>query len=432
MVKLRLLINSVDLTSAIQEEGYFLSCFDGAVIDSIELVLEDPDNTITVEDGHDFILEDFDDSNVRYFAGIVVDVQEDTVALGKDILIIASDWKMITDRSYFTAQYDDDTDKAIIQAAFTAAAVTEINTSDLVQSAQTINKMVFRGSSLRQMLDSVSEITGYFWDINKFKKLIYRPFGDNPVAFSFTDGVPNNTTTFPYYRFRRNQEIGQFNEIEVHGGIRLSTITNQVYTGNGTRKRFTLSLDFTISTDDYPLIIAGPEGSDPDIPTIDRNTGTDGTPIWTSQTVGLEEQDSGKDVLWNEGTAQVLWTVAPPNFPTASWRISGRGFVRAGFIARDEAAILTAGRVFKKVLVIPEIVDDDQAMDFANAFLAEQGPKTYISLLTNKDNIKVGDSIPITNVVLSLVAVSFQVHELTMRGLGGSTYEYGVRLKSAR
>ena len=429
MVKLRVVINDVDQTSILIQESLILDCYDGDVIDTLNIELDDQDLLVTITEGQDIILEDFDNSGSRFFGGIVVDVNLTVSGIGRIITIVASDWKMILDRSYFTAQYDDITDQVMIQNAFTEAEVTEINTVDLVQSARTLDKMVFRGTSLRQMLDAIKNITGFYWDVDKFKKLIYRPFGNNPLTFSFTES-PNNTTTFPYYNIAMTKEIGQFNAIEIHGGSRLSTISNQVYTGNGTRKRFKLGLDFTISTLDYPLIFRGLEGAEPDIPKIERNTGTDGTPVWTVQTVGIEEQDTGKDVLWNPVASQVLWTVAPPNFATNAWRISGRGLVRAAFLSRDEDAILQSGRVFLKVLTLEEVEDDDQAIDVANAFLREQGPKTYVEFNFQKDGVVVGDSLAITNTPLGLTAEQLQVHQLSMRLMGGEVYEYRVVLRN--
>jgi hypothetical protein len=429
-MKIKLIINNVDRTNILIEDSWSINNFDGDIIDIAEFELDDQNANITITEGQDLILEDDSDNTVRFFAGIIVDVRDEPLALGKLIHITASDWKMIVDRAYFTLQFDDLTDKVIIQNAFTEANVTEIDTSTSVQSARTIDKMVFRGASLRQMLDAITDITGWFWDVDKFKKLIYRPYGDATVSFSFTENA-DEVTKFPYYNISRSKEIGQFNEIEVHGSSRLSAITNQTYSGNGTRKRFTLSQDNTISTDDYPVVIRGSEGSDPDIPSIDRNTGTVGTPVWTSQTVGIEEQDTGKDVVWNPAVAQVLWTVAPPNFASNSWRVTGRGFVRAGFTAKNEAAIAIAGRVFKKVLTLPEIEDDDQAVDVANAFLREQGAKTFLQLTFQKDSVKVGDSVAITNTPLGLTALVLQVHQLTMRQLGGEVFEYTAVMRNA-
>ena len=437
MVVLKLLINYIDRTSLMQEREWHVTEFDGSIIDSIELSLEDENSNVTITEGQELVLENALDATERFFAGIIVDVDEDSFGIGRIITITASDWKMITDRAYFTLQFDNKTDKDIIQAAFVEASITEIDTETLVQSAQILDKLVFRGSSLRQMLDTVSEITGWFWDIDKFKKLIYRPYGDAPTSFSFTDGTPNDVTTFPYYLFRYRREIGQFNEIEVHGSSKLSPVLNQIYSGDGRRKRFTLSQDGTTATGgtrdgpDYPVITRGAEGAEPDIPNVDLNTGSNSNPVWTVQTVGIEEQDTGKDLVWNAAAAQVLWEVAPPNFASNSWRISGRGFVRAGFSARDEAAILFAGRVFKKVLVIPEVEDDDQAIDVANAFLRTQGPKQFVLLTTNKDGIRIGDSIAVTNVSVGLIAVVFHVNELSMRGLGGTVYEYRLVMRNA-
>tara|TARA_Y100000310_G_scaffold318377_1_gene372337 strand:+ start:344 stop:1654 length:1311 start_codon:yes stop_codon:yes gene_type:complete len=428
IMKIKLLINSVDRTSILVEDSWSIDEFDGSVLDTMELELDDTDNSVTIANDQDVVVEDNADANTRFFGGIVAELRVSPHGIGRRIFITAVDWKAILDRAYFTMAFDDDTDKTIIQNSFTEAGITEINTADLVQSARTIDKLVFRGTSLRQMMDVVSEITAWFWDVNKFKKLVYRPYGDVRSTIDFSDAA-NESTTWPYYNPNLIKDAGQFHKVIIHGAKKLSAITNQTYAGDGTRKRFTLSQDNVLSSGDYPLIVRGPEGSDPDIPTVDRNTNTNGSPTWTAQTVGVEEQDTGKDVLWNPAAGQVLWTTAPPNFADASWRITGRGFVAAAAIAEDLVASAAAGRTFTKVLVLPEVEDDDQAIDVANAFLREQGAKDRVSLTFTKDGLTVGDTVAVTSTVLGLTAVLYQIQQISMRNLGAEIYEYTALMR---
>jgi len=433
---IKLLIDGVDRTAAMREDGWSVTDNDGDLIDICQVEIEDPELAITITKDKDLIIENSADSTERFFAGIITEIASETLdGIGRIFTVTAQDWKIILDRAHFSLIHVNSNDSAIISASFTEAGITEINVADLVQTGRQIDHLVFRGSTLRLMMDTLVQITGFFWDINKFKKLIYRPYGNATAAFNFSDN-PDDSTTFPYYRFFRRESIAQYHRVEIRGGVKLTVVTNQTYSGDGTRKRFALSRDGTYSTGgvgggpDYPRIFRGPEGSDPDIPTIQRNTGTEGTPTWTTQTVGIEEQDTGKDVLWNPAAHEILWATAPPNFATNSWRITGRALVPAAAIAEDDSAVAVAGRTFTKVIVVPEVEDSDQAADLADAFLRDQGSKDLLSLTFQKDGLVVGDAINVTNAPAVFTAKQFYVHQLRMRQLGGSIFEYTAGLRN--
>ena len=439
MVKLKLLIDGVDRTSSWVEHSWVINDNDGDMIDACEVEVEDPDNTITLTENKDLVIEDDDDSTTRFFAGIITEIATETLnGIGRTYKVTAQDWKVILDRAHFSAITINANDSAIIATAFTEAGISEINTSDLVQTGRQISHLVFRGASLRVMMDTLTQITGFYWDVNKFKKLIYRPHGYVSSSFALSD-APNNTTTFPYYRFNRRKSIAQYNKIEIRGGVKLTNVTNQTYSGDGNRKLFALSRDGTTATggsgtsgQDYPMIFRGVEGSDPDIPTIQRNTGSNASPTWTTQTVGILGQDTGKDVLWNPtAPPSVEWATAPPNFAANAWRISGRALVPASHIATDDSAIAVSGRVFTKVIILPEIEDSDQAMDVADAYLRDLGAKDYLRVAITKDGLVVGDTIQITNTPHGLSSIAYFVHSMSMRSLGGEIYEYSVVLRNA-
>jgi len=439
MVKLKLLIDGIDRTSSWVEYSWVIDDNDGDMIDACEVEVEDPDNTITISENKDLIIEDDDDDTTRFFAGIITEIAIETLnGIGRTYKITAQDWKIIPDRAHFSSIFININDSAIIAAAFTEAGITEINTADLVQTGRQVSHLVFRGATLRVLMDTLTQITGFYWDIDKFKKLIYRPHGNVSASFALSD-APNNTTTFPYARFFRRKSIAQYNRIEIRGGVKLTDVTNQTYSGDGNRKLFALSRDGTTATggsgtsgQDYPLIFRGVEGSDPDIPSIDRNTGSNASPTWTAQTVGIVGQDTGKAVLWNPATPpSVEWATAPPNFAANSWRISGRGLVHASHIEDDDTAIAASGRIFTKVIILPEIEDSDQAMDVADAYLRDLGAKDYLRLAITKDGLVVGDTIQVTNTPHGLSSAVYFVHSLSMRSLGGEIYEYSVVLRNA-
>ncbi len=423
MVKLRVFVNAVDLSASFLEEGFLLEESEGGTIDVLALEFIDPSKTLNILDGHEVILEDFDDNTIRFFGGLITEARQEQEGLGLHWTVTAQDWKLLLDRSFFSKVYTNQTDAFIISDAFTEAEVTEINVADLVQTGRTIARLVFNGVSLRQMMQVLKSITGFYWDVNPFKKLIYRPEGDVLAAFNFDLAAPDLSTTFPYQEGGRSRTIGQFNAVQIVRGHKLTNVTD-TYSGDGTRTDFNLRIDGIVSGRTYHQIFRGPPGASPDIPIIEKNTGSDGTPTWTDQTVGREgSSEAGVDVIWNNLTGQLRFTTAPPNFANNSWRIQGQYLAPVVWEERDEDAIASAGRVFMKVLTVTEVETDDQAQDLAEAFLREQGAKDIINCVFDVDGLKIGDGVNVNDPTFGVNKL-YKVHKMSTSFRGGTTFQY--------
>ncbi len=423
MVRLRVFINSIDLTSSFLEDGFFLDESEGGTIDVLSMEFVDPAKSLSILDGHEVLLEDFDDNTIRFFGGLVTEAAEVEEGVGKHWTITAQDWKLLLDRSFFSKIYTNQNDSFIISDAFAEAEVTEIDSSTLVQTGRQISRLVFKGVSLRQMLETVKSITGFIWDIDPFKKLIYRPEGDVLAAFNFDLSNPDLVTTFPYQEATRSRSIGQFNAVQIVRGHKLTNVTD-TYSGDGTRTDFNLRIDGVVSGRTYHQIFRGPPGASPDLPIVEKNTGSDGTPTWTAQTVGREgATEAGVDVIWNNVTGQLQFATAPPNFANNAWRITGQYLAPVVWEERDDVAIASAGRVFMKVLTVSQVETDDQAQDLAEAFLREQGAKDTISIVFDKDGLTIGDGINVNDPTFN-VNKFYKVHKLTTSFRGATTFQY--------
>lgn len=425
MVKLRVFINAVDLTDSLLEEGFFLDESEGGTIDVLSMEFIDPTKTLGILDGHEIILEDFDDNTIRFFGGLVTEAIEEQLGLGKRWTVTGQDWKLLLDRSFFSKIYNNKDDSFIIADAFTSAEVTEINVVDLVQTGRQIARLVFNGVSLRQMMEVLKSITGFYWDVDPFKKLIYRKEGDVLAPFNFNLSNPDLVTSFPYQNATRSRTLGQFNAVQIVRGHHLTNVTD-TYSGNGTRTVFNLRIDGIVSGLTYHQIFRGPPGASPDIPIVEKNIGSDGTPNWDLQTVGREgTSESGVDVVWNNLTGQLQFTIAPPNFANNSWRITGQYVAPVVWEERDEDAIASAGRVFMKVINVSQVETDDQAQDLAEGFLREQGAKDTINSTFDVDGLKIGDGINIFDPTFGVNKL-YKVHKLTTGFRGGTVFEHSA------
>jgi hypothetical protein len=441
-VKIRLKIDGVDHQAYLLDNSWTIDDNDGSVIDSIELELLDETNTLSIVRDKDLIVEDFDDATTRFFAGIITEVVIVPEGIGRIWNITAQDWKLILDRATFQKDYVNDTDKVIIQDAFVEAGITEINTSDLVESSRIIERASFRGSTLRQMMETTSKITGFFWDINKFKKLVYRTPNSTLAAFNFSDAADESSTFF-YQNISLRQRSGQYNSVEVIGGKRLSSDVVNIYSGNGTKKVFHLTMDNAdVIGQTYKQIFREPEfqtdgetENTGKVILVQENTGTNASPVWTDRLVGIEDQDTlgeaGIQVIWNPEIWQLEWASAPPNFSLGAWRVRGRYWGHAIWSERNETAIDTSGREFKKVLNRPEIETDDEAHDIATAFLEEQGPEDGILLNFDKDGLIVGSLVKVTSSALGLTGNFHRVRHLSTSVIGGTVIKYSAVLDSS-
>ena len=107
---LKFLIDGINRTANVPEKEWDLDLHSGPTLDTINLTLDDPTNSITVLEGKDLIIEDDGDSSFRLFAGIISDVLEEPEGIGRRYNITAQDWKIILDRTTFTKDYRNQTD----------------------------------------------------------------------------------------------------------------------------------------------------------------------------------------------------------------------------------------------------------------------------------------------------------------------------------
>jgi subtilisin family serine protease len=430
-MKYRVKINSVDVTVKLLEEGFHIDGQEGGIMDTAACSFYDSDNSLSIVAGNEIIIENFDDATERQFGGLINQVTVEHDGLVRLISVAAQDWKMILSKASFAKIYNNLSDYDIIQDSFTEAGITEFDTTTFVVGVTTgrvIPRLVAKGMTLRQMLDILISITGYVWDVDAFKRLHYHSEFSSLAPFNFStayDGV----STFGYSEAKRVTTMGEYNTVEIRGGVKLVQVTD-IYSGDGARVFFNLRIDGIVAGREYHNIFRGPVGADPDVPIIEKNIGSDGVPDWDLQSVGIESIDTltAVDVLWSALAGYVEFANAPPNFANNSWRITGQYAAQAAHTQPDDVAIAAAGgRIFKKVLTIPEIETDQQAIDIAQAFLRAQGPKDRILLSYDRDGLEVCDAVNVADTLFGVDKL-YQVHRLSSSILGGSTINYNATL----
>jgi len=427
-MQVRLLIDAVDLTATLTEEWSIDARF-GYEIGTARFVLNDPNNSISVSLGQDVVVEDWSDSLTRLFGGIISDIDMVPNGLGRAIAIRCQDWKKLLDRASINTPtiYYSKTDQYIIQAAFTAAGLTEIDTTK-VTAGRTISVLGVTDLTLRQVLDAVSYLTGYVWNITPFKVLTYSREGSSapPSPFyQFTDATaPNGTSNIPYFSPQYSKQIGEYNVVKVRGGGLLSADITDIYAGNGARKLF-----ITGEAAGTSPVDRAPVGENRVV--VEVNTGTDVTPVWTAQTVGIVVKDTlgagGITVLWNVITHQLEFNTAPSNF-TNGWRITGRMRTPYRIIVKNQDSIDSLGHEYIKTMDVSQPVDDAELTAIAVGFLHAHEDSENMSIQFYFDGVEVGDVVRVTSAKFGLTAKPFTVQKLSIILKGGTTALYTATL----
>lgn len=439
-MKIRVLINEVDVTSKVLERGFTITDTEGSDIDTLFLTIDDTDASLTINEAMDVIVENWDDNTDRLFGGIIVNVDETIPGINTVYNITAQDWKMLLDRTSIDKSYKLTSDYDIIQDAFSEAGLSEIDASEIDTISEEINRLDFMGVSLRSVMSTISDLTGGVWNVTPFKKLTYHSPGEVSASFvvSTTGSSVVNALSRPFYNVARNREIMGFNSVKVYGALTLSDDVTNVYSGDGSRTFFNIVTDGKVSGNDY-FAIQEPE-EDRDRVRVQVNEGTDGSPDWGSEdgiNVGLEGQDALqlKDALYNPLTLQIKFREAPPNFANNSWRMHGRYRGRiVAYLPDVESINNVGGREFLRTIHDRSIKSQEHAENIAMAFIREQGNQHRLTFSTDIGDryLTAGSTILITHARYGYSFIKFDIQRVSTHILGGEVIEQRVQARRSR
>ena len=136
-------MDDIDVLTMEFEDEYII----GVVHDSINNRAVFREGYLDIRRGYDVIIEDYFDDTIRYFGGIIAEKTTRPDGLGNITSIIAQDWKVLLDKSSFTAKYSGMDDRDIIIDAFLKSNVNEINTSGVLLVRKKLEYMEFAGHS---------------------------------------------------------------------------------------------------------------------------------------------------------------------------------------------------------------------------------------------------------------------------------------------
>lgn len=156
-----------------------------------------------------------------------------------------------------------------------------------------------------------------------------------------------------------------------------------------------------------------------------KNTGTDRTPSWSAQTVGVRGEDTlgdGNDLLWEKENHWVEFSTAPSDL-TRAWKIEHRALERTVVKVRDELAITDQGVELTDTVYDDTITSDEAAADRGWAEIARRSQTAKVHrFTTNEPGLRAGQEIDITNDLHGLTSEPLIIQSVRTRYLRNSPY----------
>lgn len=419
-MKVRVYVDAVDRTAILFETDWRIEQNLGAALDSVSLSLDDRENAITVLRGEEVIVEDFDDNTVRFFGGIVTEVDMVTRGgLGRRIEVRAEDWTLLLEMSTVQERFFSKTAKQILTTAFDAqhANLTDFDVAALVDDGRVEAFMQPDEMPLREIIDLLAESNNLIWYVTPDKEVVFKPRNFAASGMAFSDAADGSG--LHYTAILQALPAGALlNRVVVMGGLvpLFDADTTAIIAGDGQNKNFDIGLWDPAEGEDFIV--------------VERNTGSAGSPVWTAQDVGtlgidkLTGDGGDKDVLYSPNAGALDWDTAPPDFANG-FRVTGRRLAEVKHEEFNAESIAALGRTFTKVIKDRTIRDAQQAVTRAHAELNKASVAERIQFATAEDGMGVGQTFTITNTPLGLSG-EYVCTKLITRLLGGTVARYEI------
>lgn len=421
----KITINGTDRTSSIPTHSL-----------SIQDVLTHQMDTASFEvrDGGAFGLAELQEviitdqaETTRYFAGFIsaINSLEDYPAVHYQITAV--DYSFLLEKAIINNAYEGDSDYTIINSMFSGASPDlsgDIDTTTDVETIlSSIDRLVFNRLTVRQALEIIAGISGGDWYVDygpgaggALANLHYFSSLANPAPYSLSN-APDLSTSFPFSGLVENKSAGNVaNRITIVGGQYLSDDATFEFEGNANQTRFVI-----------PFKMQGPAAGGG--VQVDVNSGTDGSPSWSSKTVGTGYLDElgTYDVLYYFAEKVIEFNVAP-HVLNRSWRIVGRYEVPLRARVQDDASIIQYGRYLDKLIVDQTIEDKNTAKQRGRIELANNAVAnpTY-RCSVREPGLRSGMSIRLTHSGRGIDA-DYLIQRVTTHWIGGGYVEYLIEL----
>ncbi|MDD4984195.1 MAG: hypothetical protein PHQ43_00200 [Dehalococcoidales bacterium] len=387
----KITLGGVAVTSYVYFETLVIESQKGAHLKTCTFDIKDPSAVVTISDLQAVAVTDTA-GTTKYFAGVVADYDIEIDGITLIYHLRCQGYALLLSTAYYAKVYATKTDADIIADAV-AAALPEISTAGISESSGTHDTFVMNHMRLDKMIDTLADAHGKEWYVDDDKLLHYHDPEESYAPYSLSSS-PDNATSFPYYDLRYSKDAtGIANRITVVGGNYKTDDITEIYPSNGTQTKFKLHNERVQAPSTNPTRIV-----------VEKNTGSDGSPSWTAQTVGIDQVDTlgTVDVLFNVVSSTLEFNTAPSNL-VKGWRITYRYLASVSQTVRSQDSYDDYGRWYDYKIVNKDILSNEEAEQIGRAYLNEHCyGKHVITCRTTQAGFEVGQKVWFVNGLLSL------------------------------
>ena len=429
----------------LEESSFRIDSILGQTIDTAKMTIFDKNASLNIPEQVDVIITRTD-TGERVFGGLSSMITGYAEGFSRWWDVSCQDYTILLDASTvmnsFPAgfTYDGLTgDQAIIAHLFEldvitlgATAPSEIEARTHVgQALAGMSSMFFNYVTLRDALTTIANYTGWNFHVDYNKYLHYYLRDSVPAPYGLSSS-PDGTTTIRYHGLKWKRDGTSIRNFYLMFGANLfSSTQTYILPSNGIKQTLTLG----IADIGRNVLLQSPPGDDNIL--VDINTGTDGTPVWTAKTVGVDGVDSiaAYETLFNATQQTLQFAVAPPNL-TNSVRVRAVYLLGAGQADADNDSINKYGRMFTRRLT----AGDANSAVALNAKLATYKQQFAFALETctlqvdsvdfpGTDRFEVGQWVPLVNSILG-INKSFLIYRVSTFCRGGQLLGYELELRN--
>ncbi len=348
--------------------------------------------------------------------GMVVTIQEDDEVIFsgkvfkpkssgdtvKYVSVSCTDYSQQIDKRIIAEAYDNtcagDIVRDFIYKYFSDEGITEGNITD----GPTISRAVFNYVNGNIAMNYLHEVTGYYWEIDKDKKLNFFDRTTYTAPFELSDN------SFNYHLIQAEEDASQYrNRQYTRGGYAVSTVQVRTFKGDGETQSFTV---------DLPVA---------KVPVIKVNG--------VEKTVGIRSLEQGKDWYWSKSDKTISQeTMATKLNDSDVLTVEYQGFYPIIIVTENSGEInnrqATEGGsgIYENVVNEQNLDSQESAMEYTNGLLEKYGfiPKV-VTFNTNDHGLKAGQLITIKNTKHNLNG-TFLIESVTTRDDNSLTL-YSIR-----
>jgi hypothetical protein len=273
--------------------------------------------------------------------------------------------------------------------------------TSLIQDGLLLTKAVFNYRTVAEALNELAELSGYSWVIDYRKVLHFFARETNYAPVAITGANARNFSARSTRDQYRNRQY-------LRAGYALTDSRTESFTGDGTRKVFTLAF---------------PCGKVPSAVEVDA----------VAKTIGIREVETGKDWYWQKGETTISQDDAAGALASDEiLAVTYQGLYPLLVDNRNSPEIAARQAVeggtglYEAIQDEPDYDDDSLAIDKTNALLRKYGRigKT-VMFETDVDGFQAGQLVDITLSELGLSG-SYLISQVTTRHVAGIEFRYTV------